>query len=714
VTGARKKSDFLCCGLDIKSYLCPVKINKQEINPLKEYSNYNYFNNMNDKKLMNLAADNIRILAASMVEKANSGHPGGAMGGADFVNVLFSEFLVYDPENPAWEGRDRFFLDPGHMSPMLYSTLALAGKFTLDELKEFRQWGSPTPGHPERDIMRGIENTSGPLGQGHTFAVGAAIAAKFMKARFEEVMNQTIYAYISDGGIQEEISQGAGRIAGALGLDNLIMFYDANDIQLSTETKDVTIEDTAKKYEAWGWKVIKIDGNDADAIRGALNEAKAEAERPTLIIGHTVMGKGARKADGSSYEANCATHGAPLGGDAYVNTIKNLGGNPENPFTVFPEVAELYAKRAAELKSIMAEKYAVKAAWAKANPEKAAKLELFFSGKAPEVNWAAIEQKANVATRAASATVLGALATQVENMVVASADLSNSDKTDGFLKKTHAFKKGDFSGAFFQAGVSELTMACCCIGMALHGGIIPACGTFFVFSDYMKPAVRMAALMEIPVKFIWTHDAFRVGEDGPTHEPVEQEAQIRLMEKLKNHKGHNSMLVLRPADAEETTVAWKLAMDNMSTPTALIFSRQNIVNLPAGNDYSQAAKGAYIVAGSDENPDITLVASGSEVATLVAGAELLRKDGIKLRIVSAPSEGLFRSQAPGYQESIIPADAKVFGLTAGLPVTLEGLVGAHGKVWGLESFGFSAPYKVLDEKLGFTAENVYKQVKAMI
>ena len=714
MTGARKKSDFLCCGLDIKSYLCPVKINKQEINPLKEYSNYNYFNNMNDKKLMNLAADNIRILAASMVEKANSGHPGGAMGGADFVNVLFSEFLVYDPENPAWEGRDRFFLDPGHMSPMLYSTLALAGKFTLDELKEFRQWGSPTPGHPEHDIMRGIENTSGPLGQGHTFAVGAAIAAKFMKARFEEVMNQTIYAYISDGGIQEEISQGAGRIAGALGLDNLIMFYDANDIQLSTETKDVTIEDTAKKYEAWGWKVIKIDGNDADAIRGALNEAKAEAERPTLIIGHTVMGKGARKADGSSYEANCATHGAPLGGDAYVNTIKNLGGNPENPFTVFPEVAELYAKRAAELKSIMAEKYAVKAAWAKANPEKAAKLELFFSGKAPEVNWAAIEQKANVATRAASATVLGALATQVENMVVASADLSNSDKTDGFLKKTHAFKKGDFSGAFFQAGVSELTMACCCIGMALHGGIIPACGTFFVFSDYMKPAVRMAALMEIPVKFIWTHDAFRVGEDGPTHEPVEQEAQIRLMEKLKNHKGHNSMLVLRPADAEETTVAWKLAMDNMSTPTALIFSRQNIVNLPAGNDYSQAAKGAYIVAGSDENPDITLVASGSEVATLVAGAELLRKDGIKLRIVSAPSEGLFRSQAPGYQESIIPADAKVFGLTAGLPVTLEGLVGAHGKVWGLESFGFSAPYKVLDEKLGFTAENVYKQVKAMI
>ena len=669
---------------------------------------------MNDNKLMNRAADNIRILAASMVEKANSGHPGGAMGGADFVNVLFSEFLVYDPQNPRWEGRDRFFLDPGHMSPMLYSVLALTGKYTLAELAQFRQWDSPTPGHPEVNVMRGVENTSGPLGQGHTYAVGAAIAAKFLKARFGEVMSQTIYAYISDGGIQEEISQGAGRIAGTLGLDNLIMFYDSNDIQLSTETKDVTTEDVAMKYKAWDWKVIEISGNDPDAIRAALKEAKAESERPTLIIGKTTMGKGARKADGSSYEANCATHGAPLGGDAYINTIKNLGGNPDEPFTIFPEVAELYAKRAEDLKKIVAEKHAIKDEWAKANPELAAKMAEFFSGKAPKVNWDAIEQKAGIATRAASATVLGALATQVENMVVASADLSNSDKTDGFLKKTHAFKRGDFSGAFFQAGVSELSMACICIGMSLHGGVIPACATFFVFSDYMKPAIRMAALMEQPVKFIWSHDAFRVGEDGPTHEPVEQEAQIRLMEKLKNHKGHNSMLVLRPADAEETTIAWKLAMENVYTPTALILSRQNIANLPDGTDYAQVAKGAYVIAGADENPDVILVASGSEVSTLVAGAELLRKDGVKLRIVSAPSEGLFRSQDKAYQESVLPTGAKIFGLTAGLPVNLQGLAGANGKVFGLESFGFSAPYKVLDEKLGFTAENVYNQVKEML
>lgn len=669
---------------------------------------------MNDTKLMNRAADNIRILAASMVEKANSGHPGGAMGGADFINVLFSEFLVYDPQNPRWEGRDRFFLDPGHMSPMLYSVLALSGKYTLAELAQFRQWGSPTPGHPEVDIMRGVENTSGPLGQGHTYAVGAAIAAKFLKARFGEVMDQTIYAYISDGGIQEEISQGAGRVAGTLGLDNLIMFYDSNDIQLSTETQDVTSENVAMKYEAWDWKVITINGNDPEAIRNALKEAKAEKSRPTLIIGKTTMGKGARRADGSSYEADCATHGAPLGGDAYVNTIKNLGGNPEDPFVIFTEVAELYAKRREDLKKIVAEKYAAKEEWAKVNPEKAAKLSEFFAGKAPKVDWKAIEQKADGATRAGSATVLGALATQVENMIVASADLSNSDKTDGFLKKTHAFKKGDFSGAFFQAGVSELTMACVCIGMSLHGGVIAACGTFFVFSDYMKPALRMAALMEQPVKFIWTHDAFRVGEDGPTHEPVEQEAQVRLLEKLKNHKGHNSMLVLRPADVEETTIAWKLAMENIYTPTALILSRQNIVNLPEGTNYEEAAQGAYIIAGSDENPDVILVASGSEVSTLVAGAELLRKDGVKVRIVSVPSEGLFRTQSKEYQESILPAGAKIFGLTAGLPVNLQGLVGNNGKVWGLESFGFSAPYKVLDEKLGFTADNVYKQVKEML
>ena len=664
---------------------------------------------------MNHAADNIRILAASMVEKAKSGHPGGAMGGADFINVLYSEFLQYDPQNPKWVGRDRFFLDPGHMAPMLYAQLALIGKFSIDELKQLRQWGSPTPGHPEVDVMRGIENSSGPLGQGHVYAVGAAMAAKFLAARTGNPTfdKETIYTYISDGGIQEEISQGAGRVAGHLGLNNLIMFFDSNDIQLSTETKDVISEDTAMKYRAWGWKVIEIDGNDCDQIREALTAAKAEDKRPTLIIGKCIMGKGARKGDNTSYEHSCKTHGAPLGAEAYKNTMINLGADQNDPFTIFDDVKEIYAKRAEELKDIVAARYAEEKAWAEANPEKAAMQDEWFSGAAPKIDWSSIQQKANDPTRNASATVLGVLAEQVPNMVCASADLSNSDKTDGFLKKTHAFTNGDFSGAFFQAGVAELTMACCCIGMALHGGVITACGTFFVFSDYMKPAIRMAALMELPVKFIWSHDAFRVGEDGPTHEPVEQEAQIRLMEKLKNHHGKNSMLVLRPADVEETTVCWKMAMENTDTPTALILSRQNVNMLPEGTDYSQAEKGGYIVAGSQENPDVILVANGSEVSTLVAGAELLKKDGIKTRVVSIPSEGLFRNQSREYQDSVVPAGIKKFGLTAGLPINLLGLVGTHGKIWGLESFGFSAPYKVLDEKLGFTAENVYNQVKSM-
>ncbi len=667
---------------------------------------------MNDIQLMTRAADNIRTLAVSMVEKANSGHPGGAMGGADFINVLFSEYLIYDPDDATWAGRDRFYLDPGHMSPMLYATLALQGKFSIDDLKNFRQWGSPTTGHPERDVTRGIENTSGPLGQGHTFAAGAAVAEKFLETKLGSVMMQhKIYAYISDGGIQEEISQGTGRLAGALGLNNLIMFYDSNDIQLSTECNAVTAENTAMKYESWGWNVITIDGNDVAEIRQALDKALQEKERPTLIIGNTIMGKGALQADGSSYERNVKTHGAPLSGDAYKNTIENLGGDIHHPFAIAEDVQALYDNRAEELRKIVAQRHAAEDQWEAQHPEKATQMKEWFSGNAPKVDWSSLTQKAGAATRNASSACLSLLAEQVPNMVCSSADLSNSDKTDGFLKKTQSMVKGDFSGAFFQAGVSELTMACMCIGMYLHGGVIPACGTFFVFSDYMKPAIRMAALMEVPIKFIWSHDAFRVGEDGPTHEPVEQEAQIRLMEKLKNHSGKDAVRVFRPADVEETTVCWQMAMENMETPTALIFSRQNIENLPEGTPYQEARKGAYIVAGSDEKFDVILLASGSEVSTLVAGAQLLRKEGVKVRIVSVPSEGLFRRQSCEYQNEILPKNAKIFGLTAGLPVTLEGLIGANGKVFGLESFGYSAPYKVLDEKLGFTAENVYKQVK---
>lgn len=669
----------------------------------------------NSVELMNKAADNIRILSAAMVENAHSGHPGGAMGGADFINVLFSEYLVYDPQNPHWETRDRFYLDPGHMSAMLYSQLALTGKFTIEELKAFRKWGSVTPGHPELCVERGIENSSGPLGQGHCYAVGAAIAAKFLAAHLgnDSFNKEKIYTYISDGGIQEEISQGAGRVAGFLKLNNLVMFYDSNDIQLSTECDSVSDENTAMKYRAWNWNVITIDGNDVNQIRKALDNAIAEQERPTLIIGKCVMGKGCRDAQNKSLERSTKTHGAPLGSEAFANTVKNLGGDPDNAFVVYDDVRQMYDARAKELAAIVAKRQECEKMWAEQNPENAKKQKDWFANKLPEIDWNGIVVKSNDPTRNASSAVLGELGKKVENMIVSSADLCNSDKTDGFLKQTHNIVPGDFTGNFFQAGVSELTMACCCMGMMLHGGVVAAMGTFFVFSDYMKPAIRMAALMELPVKFVWSHDSFRVGEDGPTHEPIEQEAQIRLLEKMKNHSKRNSLLVMRPADVHETVVCWQMAMENQNTPSALILSRQNITDLPEETCYEGATKGGYTVVKED-NPDIVLVATGSEVSTLVDAAKLLEKDGVRYRIVSVPSEGLFRTQSIEYQHSVLPAGIKKFGLTAGLPVNLQGLVGSHGKVYGVESFGFSAHYKVLDEKFGFNAENVYSQIKSYL
>lgn len=653
-----------------------------------------------------------------MVEQAKSGHPGGAMGASDFIHILFSEYLKFSPDHPEWIARDRFFLDPGHMSTMLYAVQAMFGKYTLEDLKSFRQWKSVTPGHPELDIMRGIENGSGPLGLGHTLGVGAAIAAKKMKSHFGELMQQRIFAFISDGGIQEEISQGAGRIAGHLGLNNLIMFYDANDVQLSTRVHEVTSENVALKYQAWNWHVIEIDGNDHDQIRKALDEAIAVEGKPTLIIGNTRMGKGALGEAGKSYEDRVDTHGQPLSaaGADIKATIEALDGNPEDPFTIHPEVQKIYDDRQEQLRREYAAWEEKFKKWQEEQPELAKELDKWLSLDTSDLKWEEIEQKPNGPTRAASSTVLGYLAERVPNMIVSSADLSNSDKTDGFLKKTHAITKDDFSGGFLQAGVSELTMATLCTGITLHGGFFATCGTFFVFSDYMKPVIRLAALMEVPVKFVWSHDAFRVGEDGPTHQPVEHEAQIRLMEHLHNHSGKPSMLVLRPADVHEATHAWRLAMENDKTPTGLIFSRQNINDLPE-NDYAKServAQGAYIVRKVDR-PQAVLLASGSEVSTLVAGAELLQQQGIEVNVVSVPSEGLFRQQSEAYQEEVLPSDVKRFGLTAGLSITLQGLVPpTQGAVWGLQSFGFSAPYKVLDEKLGFTAENVVKQVTKLL
>ncbi|MGM8361853.1 transketolase family protein [Flavobacterium sp. ARAG 55.4] len=667
------------------------------------------------------AADNIRALAIAMVEQANSGHPGGPMGGADFMHILYSEFLNFDPSDLSWPFRDRFFMDAGHLSTLLYAQYYLLGNYEKEDIKNFRQWGSVTPGHPEVDVLRGVENTSGPLGQGHTMGVGAAIAAKFLAARFGNWMNHKIYGFISDGGVQEEISQGAGRIAGHLGLNNFIMFYDSNDVQLSTMTAEVTSEDTAKKYEAWGWNVLTIDAHNHDAIRKALTIANQEQERPTLIIGKTIMGKGCVTETGANWEGHCELHGQPIGhtGADFKATLRNLGANIEDPFAKYSDVEEFYADILVRKTKQAAIKKAVIENWKTLNVALANKLEGFLAGDLPELDFESVTNKPGLATRAASANVLGYLAGKVENMIVSSADLSNSDKTDGFLNKTHALKKNDFSGAFLQAGVAELTMASIANGIALHGGVIPVVATFFVFSDYMKPAIRLSAIQELPVKYVWTHDAFRVGEDGPTHQPIEQEAQIRLLEKLKNHSGNPSFLALRPADSAETSVAWKMAMENSKVPTGLILSRQGIKDLPAISKtrYSEALesnKGGYAVIDV-ENPDVILIANGSEVATLIEGAKLLEeRENIKAKVVSVPSEGLFRLQSKQYQESIIPNNKPTFGLTAGLPINLEGLVGANGKVFGLDHFGYSAPATVLDEKFGFTGENVFKQVVELL
>ena len=673
-----------------------------------------------DTKILNKAADNIRILAAAMVEKAKSGHPGGSMGGADFVNVLYSKYLVTDPDNPTWIARDRFFLDPGHMSPMLYSVLALTGKYSIEELQQFRQWGSVTPGHPEVCPERGVENTSGPLGQGHTMAVGAAIAERFLVARFGEWLSHKTYAFISDGGIQEEISQGAGRVAGYLGLSNLIMFFDSNKVQLSTDVDAVTTEDYAAKYRAWHWNVIEIDGCNPVEIAEALEKANAETEKPTLIIGNTIMGKGCVTADGENFEGQCSTHGQPLSksGADFPKTVENLGGNPENPWEIWADVKELYAQREVQLREIVKERRAQEKAWAEANPEKAKQLADFIEGNLPEIDYSQIAHKANIATRTASANVLSVLGEKVNNMIVSSADLANSDKTEAFLKKTGALVKGDFSGGFFHAGVAELTMAAIMNGIVLHGGMMAACGTFFVFSDYMKPAVRMAALMELPVKYVWSHDAFRVGEDGPTHEPIEQEAQIRLLEQMNNLSGRPAMLVLRPADSAETTVAWQMAMENKNTPTGLILTRQDVNDIPSvsGDRYADAQgvrRGGYVLKDV-ENPAIVLVGNGSEVSLLWDVAVKLEEEGVAARVVSVPSIGLYNAQDAEYKASVIPAGVPVFGLTAGLTSVLSSVVGANGKIYGLERFGASAPFKVLDEKFGFTTENILNEVKAML
>lgn len=654
-----------------------------------------------------------------MVQKAKSGHPGGAMGAADAITLLYSEFLRFDPENPYWEARDRFFMDPGHMSALLYGELAMLGNLSMDDLKNFRQLGSRTPGHPEVDVALGIENSSGPLGIGHAVALGNAIAERFMVERFGDILQHKVVCLVSDGGLEEEIAYGVGRIAGHLKLSNLIFFYDANQVQLSCKVEDVMSHDLAGQYEAWGFRVIDVaDGHNIAELRKAFKAAWAETEKPTIIIGHTTMAKGAIAEDGKSFEGAVSTHGQPLNaaGASTDATVKNLGGDPADAFKIFDDVKAGFEVRKEELRKQVAEWKKAKAAWDAKNPEKAATLKEWLSGKAPKIDLSKLELKEGVATRVTSGTVLGYLAENVKNCICSSADLSNSDNTQAFLNKTGIFRAGDFKGAFVQVGVAELTMGAICCGIALHGGLYPICATFFVFSDFMKPAIRMAALMKLPVNFMYTHDSFRVGEDGPTHQPIEHETQIRLLEGLKREDGKSEMLVLRPADAFETVTAWEMAFENNDRPTAIILTRQNVKTLPGDKRYEASKacrKGAYIVSDNcgSARPDLTFVSNGSDVLLTHDAAEILRGEGLKVRVVSMISPALFMAQDKAYRDSIIVPWTPVFAKSSGLPLLFAQVVGGFGKVSGLERFGASAPAAVLEKEFGYTPEAVVAAAK---
>ncbi len=675
-----------------------------------------------DDLIIRKAADNVRILSAAMVEKAKSGHPGGAMGAATAITLLFAEFLRFDPKNPHWEARDRFLMDPGHMSPLLYAELVLTGRLSLDDLKNFRQFGSITSGHPELSVEHGIENSSGPLGLGQGMALGVAIAERYKVAQFGDILSHKTVALVSDGGIQEEIAYGVGRIAGHLKLSNLIFFYDANGVQLSCETKDVMDQDFKKQYESWGWRVLEVDGENIPELREAFKAAYAESERPTIIIGHTTMAKGAVGPAGESFEGKVSTHGQPLSGAgaSTEETVRNLGGNAENPFEIFPEVKKAFNERLVELEKFAAEWNGRKSDWDEKNPEKSATLRSWLSGNSIRLDLKNLDQKEGVATRNSSGTVLAYLAKNYKNIICSSADLSNSDQTQKFLNETRIMTPGDFGGAFVQVGVAELTMGAIACGIALHGGLYPICATFFVFSDFMKPVIRMAALQGLPVKYVFTHDSFRVGEDGPTHQPVEHETQIRLLESLNKDDGRPQMLVLRPADPAETTVAWEMAFENTDSPTALILTRQKVGALPCkaeSSRYAEAAKcrrGAYVVddnTPAGKKPDLTFVANGSDVLLCCGAAEILRKEGKSVRVVSMISPKLFLLQDKEYRDSIVLPWTPVFALSSGLPILFKDVVGGFGKVAGLERFGASAPASVLESKFGYEPAAVAAKAK---
>jgi len=665
---------------------------------------------MNDRRDA-LCINTIRTLAMDAVQKANSGHPGMPMGMADVAYVLWTRFLKHNPSDPGWPDRDRFILSAGHGSMLLYSLLHLTGyDLPLEELKNFRQWGSRTPGHPEYGLTPGVETTTGPLGQGFANGVGMAIAERFLAATFNRpgfpIFDHFTYAIVSDGDLMEGISHEAASLAGHLGLGKLIYLYDDNEISIEGSTDLAFTEDVAARFRAYGWHVQSVDGYDLKGIESAIRAARAEKDRPSLVICRTHIAYGSpNKQDSAS------AHGAPLGEDEVRRTKEALGWPPDARFLVPPEALEVFRRAVDAGREAQAQWEGMFRRYAREYPREAALLERLWAGELPQ-GWEDTLPTFSpgdgpLATRKASGAVLNRLADALPTLIGGSADLAPSNVT--LLKGYDDFQRETPAGRNLHFGVREHAMGAVLNGMALHGGLIPYGGTFLVFSDYMRPAVRLAAMMHLPVVYVWTHDSVWIGEDGPTHQPVEHLASLRAVPNLT---------LIRPCDANETVAAWKAALKRRDGPTGLILTRQSLPVL----DRRQMAgaegleRGAYVLRDAPGGrPELILIGSGSEVHLALAAQEALAQRGVRVRVVSMPSWELFDAQPPEYRAEVLPPDVPArLAIEAGVPMGWERYVGPQGAAIGLDRFGASAPYKVLMEKFGFTPEAIVEQALRLL
>lgn len=666
---------------------------------------------MTNADLQTRAINTIRFLSADAVQQANSGHPGLPMGAAAMAFTIWTRHLRHNPHNPQWPGRDRFVLSGGHGSMLLYSLLHLTGyNLSLDELKNFRQWGSLTPGHPEYGLTPGVETTTGPLGQGFATGVGMAIAAAHLAATFNkpdfDLFDSYIYGIVTDGDLMEGVSSEAASLAGHLSLGRLIYLYDDNHISIDGSTDLAFTEDRAARFEAYDWHVQKVkDGNDVEAIDKAIQTAKQDP-RPSLIVCRTVIGYGSPNRQGTS-----KVHGEPLGEEELKLAKENLGWPLEPKFYIPEDVLDFYRQATKTGADQNAQWKQLVEAYRKAYPELAAELLRRLAGELPP-KWEAglpvfpADEKGQ-ATRVVSGKVLNALAEKLPELIGGSADLEPSNKT--WIADSPDFQRDTPAGRNFHFGVREHAMAAVLNGMSLFGGLIPYGGTFLVFSDYMKPAIRIAALAHIPVIYVFTHDSIGLGEDGPTHQPVEHLAALRAIP---------NMTVIRPADANETVEAWKLAVTRKHGPTALILTRQALPTLDRSlvDAASELEKGAYILSDfGDQEPELILMASGSEVSLIYQAAARLAAEGVNVRAVSFPSWELFEAQEAAYREAVLPKHIQArLAVEAGASLGWERYVGLEGAVMSMERFGASAPYKVLFEKFGFTVENVIAKAKELL